>query len=76
VHGHVILYADHVTDAMQKMMSEAARRRKIQLAHNAEHGITPRGIQKKISEGIEGIKKIREVVQEAAGVDDEKLEKI
>ncbi len=76
VNGHVILYADHVTDAMQKMMDEATRRRKIQVQYNTDHGITPRGIHKKISEGIEGIKKIREVVQEAAGLDDDKLEKV
>jgi excinuclease ABC subunit B len=76
VNGHVILYADHTTEAMRKMIDESIRRRQIQLKYNADHGITPRGIQKRISEGIEGIKKIREVVQEAAGVDGDKLEKI
>jgi excinuclease ABC subunit B len=76
VNGHVILYADNITDSMRRMMDESTRRRKIQVAYNTEHGITPRGIFKKISEGIEGIKKIREVLSEAAGVDDAKLEKI
>jgi excinuclease ABC subunit B len=50
--GRVILYADRVTKSMEKAMDETARRRKIQLEHNREHGITPQTITKKISEGL------------------------
>lgn len=68
VNGQVIMYADHITDSMQRMMTETARRRKTQLAYNVTHNITPVSIQKGIREGIESIKKAREIVQEAAGV--------
>jgi excinuclease ABC subunit B len=50
--GRVILYADRVTDSMQKAMDETARRRKLQMEHNREHGITPQTINKKISDGL------------------------
>ena len=43
-HGHVILYADKVTPAMEAAMAETRRRRAVQEAYNAEHGITPRTI--------------------------------
>lgn len=50
--GRVILYADRVTDSMQKAITETERRRNIQMEHNALHGITPVTIQKKIKEGL------------------------
>ncbi|HUP01235.1 MAG TPA: excinuclease ABC subunit UvrB [Gemmatimonadota bacterium] len=46
VHGRVVLYADRVTRAMARMMGETERRRSIQAAHNAEHGIEPVTIYK------------------------------
>jgi excinuclease ABC subunit B len=50
VSGRVIFYADHITDSMRRAMDETNRRRKLQLEYNEEHGITPRGIIKSLSE--------------------------
>ncbi|MEK4128757.1 excinuclease ABC subunit UvrB [Solibacillus sp. FSL W8-0474] len=50
--GHVILYANNMTDSMTKAISETKRRREIQKAYNEEHGITPKTIIKKIPEII------------------------
>lgn len=50
--GHVIMYADRVTDSMQKAMDETTRRRTIQADYNEKHGVTPITIQKKIRDVI------------------------
>jgi excinuclease ABC subunit B len=53
VSGKVIMYADTVTPSMEAAIRETNRRRKLQVAYNQEHGITPKTIQKKVSEILE-----------------------
>lgn len=55
--GHVIMYADRITDSMEKAISETNRRRKIQQAYNEAHGITPTTIKKKVRDLISISKK-------------------
>lgn len=50
--GHVIMYADRMTDSMEKAISETKRRREIQIEYNEKHGITPQTIQKDIRDVI------------------------
>ena len=50
--GKVIMYADELTESMEKAISETNRRRKIQQTYNEEHGITPKTIQKSVREAI------------------------
>ncbi len=54
--GRVIMYADKITESMDKAMKETERRRSIQIAYNEQHGITPQTIKKKVRDVIEATK--------------------
>jgi len=54
--GRVILYADVITDSMQRAITETKRRRLLQMQYNQKHGITPQTIHKKIHETIQATK--------------------
>ncbi len=54
INGKVIMYADTVTDSMQRAIAEMQRRREVQILFNKQHGITPQGIVKKVHDIMEG----------------------
>ena len=66
--GKAILYADRITDSMQRAIGETERRRAKQVAHNLAHGITPRSIVKQVRDLIDG------VYSEKSGKEAERLE--
>ena len=58
--GHVIMYADRVTDSMKRAIDETYRRRSIQDVYNREHGIEPQSIHKAVHDITEGIRALAE----------------
>jgi len=64
VNGTAILYADKMTDSMKRAISETERRRAKQLEFNQVHGITPKGVQKRIKDIIDGVYDVNDKRQE------------
>jgi excinuclease ABC subunit B len=65
--GKVIMYADKMTDSMEKAISETKRRREIQEEYNEKHGVTPTTIQKEIRDAIKATREVEETEEMDGG---------
>ena len=78
--GHVIMYADTITDSMRAALDETQRRREVQMAYNEEHGITPKTIQKAVRDLIAVSKKVAasevEMEKDPESMSEKELEKL
>ena len=76
IYGQVIMYADNVTESMQRAIDETNRRRKIQLEYNREHGIVPETIRKEVREILAEIKPQQsrtDTIKSRIGIDTKKM---
>ncbi|OUQ58879.1 excinuclease ABC subunit B [Tyzzerella sp. An114] len=71
--GHVIMYADVLTDSMKRAIDETARRRKIQQEYNEIHGIVPKTIKKKVHDVIQATKAVDEKTKKGLEKDPESM---
>ncbi|MFH1853944.1 MAG: excinuclease ABC subunit UvrB [Candidatus Omnitrophota bacterium] len=75
IDGQVIMYADTITNSIKKAVDETSRRRIRQLEFNKKHNIVPKSIDKAIRDGIESVKRAKEITFEVAGQTEEEYER-
>ena len=71
INGAVIMYADGITNSMNKAITESSRRRKVQLEYNEKNNITPRSVEKAVKEGVESYRKAKEFIANIAAESEE-----